>query len=1599
MTEHVRLSGDKPLYDLLRDMKQTAESLQTRPFGTAILRDEDTDSVTIIGTLPDGSTGIDQWVGDTTPPPVPSAPFVQALAGQFSVTWDGLFEAGAPMPRDYSYCEIIGYKVNGVATPVPVVCGRVSDKETIVYVSTDIATAGDTWRFTFVAVDYVGNRSMESIPSADVMMQAAGTDPAVYDRIDAVEQEAQDAKNDALAAQKAANDAQQAANSAQANALNMVAGANFEETPTDEKLFINWDSPTQTVFPYPNRIQGEVPYAIGGPLVNNVGTGYPAYSNPLAIFSKAPITCYPNRTYKLSIRIIGLNVTSHSLKLGYFINNTSTPTAFPNSTVDVPVDISSFQLVTVTVSNVSTGYFGIFGNMSGTDNFGVLLEEPKLIDITDVLAAQTRADQAYNQAVAAATAAGTAQSTADGKNRAWYQNIAPPTTGNKVNDQWYDTANGNRLNIWNGSAWTSIQDSAILAAQNTANSAQTSANGKNTIYYQATQPSGGTYKTGDTWYDTANGYRMSTWTGSAWQITQDSANALTVANGKNKIYLQSTAPTSPVAGDLWIDSANKNQPKRWSGSAWVDSRDQTIADAQTAANNAQTSANGKNTIYRQGTTPPTTNRVVGDTWFNTSDGNKISTWDGSAWTLNPFGTNAIANLAITNALIANLDAAKITTGYLDANRIQAQSITGNLIAANTVTAANMVAGTITAASGIIADATITTAKIADLAVTNAKISTLDAAKITTGFLDANRIDAKTITVEKLLIGSVDNIFADPNFIKGNLVWAYTAQTSTLPSGGLNGGPAMRITGNGSAISVYNNPQDIAIGGAPNFKLLARVKSSVALAIGSVVLTARWKNAAGTITYSTISNNPALVSGVWTNFSGIVVPPADAVSVSFAVGVASNVASGQTVDFDYVAATRASDATTIANGAIQTQHMEAGSIDAGVLVAQSITGIQIAAKAITVDKLVIGDTNNLCLDPNLATPSFWTTTANTSFVTSATSGVPANAPAATLMKMNSVNAANDALYNNGLVNNSFVVAPGEAYAISFWLSRDSATNSNFRVGLDCTDVAGTTHSYQLTNPAITPASVSAGTWIRYTTAVTIPTGFVNARLMFGPAQQASPAGSWYITGVFLRRAATGELIVDGAIDGRTITGATIQTSRTVATNGGIILDPTKFAAYNPSGVQTFNVDALTGLVTATGTFSTRRVFPAGAGTYTHSAEFGVLNNADFIDVPGYIFKRKSDTEEDRKDDAITYYVSGGLVTMMGSGATSFDKGRTEVVQSRANYSVVASSAPFNSSTQSTARSQLDIQSFSPVNSKKSSNSSALRTVYYDTSTDTTLLKGTTANIWSEVPDTGKSTGGIELLTAYTDTTQPPASNYYKTSTFSLTENGNKAAGFALMSYNRNTNKTAQITSAPDSQMLSMWGNGFDIYSDGNNSTGNISIRSAGTATSGQIVLSSHTTWLGADTYDANSRVYIGPAPGTVTGSLISMRANTEFLGNIGSEAAPTSYSNGWSDFSAQSGQGAYSPARFVKLSNNIGYVDLMLKAGTIPGTAGQGVAVCTIPVGYRPAYIQNMTASAAVGGEYRNACMVQLHPNGTVTIYGLATLSVSYISLHSAYKMS
>lgn len=214
----------------------------------------------------------------------------------------------------------------------------------------------------------------------------------------------------------------------------------------------------------------------------------------------------------------------------------------------------------------------------------------------------------------------------------------------------------------------------------------------------------------------------------------NATTAIALAGTKNTVFYSGTAPTANANGDLWIDTANGNKLYQWNGSAWVSVQDTAIAAAASAATAAQTTADGKNKVYRQGTTPTGT-FAIGDIWFNTASDNAISRWDGTTWVATTLGNNALASISANKITAGTIDASVITVSNINAGNISTGYLASARIAAGTITGSQLVAGTITASQ--IATGTITATQIA--------AGTITATQISSSYVYAGSITAAQIT--------------------------------------------------------------------------------------------------------------------------------------------------------------------------------------------------------------------------------------------------------------------------------------------------------------------------------------------------------------------------------------------------------------------------------------------------------------------------------------------------------------------------------------------------------------------------------------------------------------------------------------------------------------------------------------------------------------------------------------------------------------------------------------------------------------------------------------------------------------------------------------
>ena len=445
-------------------------------------------------------------------------------------------------------------------------------------------------------------------------------------------------------------------------------------------------------------------------------------------------------------------------------------------------------------------------------------------------AAKTAQDTANAAQTAAKSATATAGQAKDAANAAQTAaESAKKTAGNA--ETLANTANESAKSAKSDAA--SAKTDASTAKTDAANAKATAANASSV----ATQAKATADSAAQSATDAAN---------AAQKANTAAAAAAGVANGKADVLIQSTAPDTSMrkASTLWIDTTNgANTPKRWNGSAWVAVTDKAATDAanaavkandaaktaqstadkaataaanaasqanqaQAAAQKAQTTADGKNLIYRGPDEPSHDGLKPGDMWWRTQkywtrwQGEKnaspslladfytywqgtpnnspsvlvplsdrvveVLTWDGTRF--EPFdlvannilasGTVAAKHLAVDSVTAEKVKANAITVDKLAANsvtteKLVADAVTAAKLAADSVQARNIVALSIT--SDKLAANSVTTGKLKvteDMTVALLNVHKIHAGDIVAGAVTTDKIAANSVNTDKLAANAV-----------------------------------------------------------------------------------------------------------------------------------------------------------------------------------------------------------------------------------------------------------------------------------------------------------------------------------------------------------------------------------------------------------------------------------------------------------------------------------------------------------------------------------------------------------------------------------------------------------------------------------------------------------------------------------------------------------------------------------------------------------------------------------------------------------------------------------------------------------------------------
>ena len=764
---------------------------------------------------------------DTTPCSVPSKPTVSSKLGVVAVHWDGKTAAGAQMEPDFDHIEV-GEGIN--AAGMQVISATQSGQGD--YVITGL-TGGSQHSYALRSVDHAGNRSDWSAIASVTVASAVSPDE--------VKQIQKDLADNQTALKDNTAKLTQARKDIQANKSNLdAASKSLAQAQTDLTQARKDIAQTKSDLTTAN---GEISKA-----KESAAQAYAEAHSKNHTF-RGPDEPKDNlivgdlwlKTQKYWTRWKGEKNNSPSLLADFYTYWQGTP----NNSPSVLVPLSDRVIDTLVWDGSSWNHLGYADVERNADEIAQAKS-----DIADNAAKTTDAKKAAENAAAAAktaqgtadTANGAARTAQDTANAANAAAKSATTTAGQAKDAAnaaQTAAESAKKTAGNAETLANTANESAKSAKSDAASAKTDASAAKTDAANAKTTAANASSVATQAKATAD---------SAAQSATDAANAVQkantaaaaaagVANGKADVLIQSTAPATSMrkASTLWIDTTNgANTPKRWNGSAWVAVTDKAATDAanaavkandaaktaqatadkastaaanaasqanqaQAAAKKAQTTADGKNLIYRGPDEPNHDGLKPGDMWWRTQKywtrwkGEKnnspsmladfytywqgtpnaspsvlvpladrvveVLTWDGTRF--EPF------DLVANNILAAGTVAAKhLAADSVTAEKVKANAITVDKLAANSVTTEKLVADAVTAAKlaansvqarNIVALA-ITSDKIAANSVTTGKLKVTEdmtVALLNVHKIQASDIAANAVTTDKLAANAVN----------------------------------------------------------------------------------------------------------------------------------------------------------------------------------------------------------------------------------------------------------------------------------------------------------------------------------------------------------------------------------------------------------------------------------------------------------------------------------------------------------------------------------------------------------------------------------------------------------------------------------------------------------------------------------------------------------------------------------------------------------------------------------------------------------------------------------------------------------------------------
>jgi hypothetical protein len=262
------------------------------------------------------------------------------------------------------------------------------------------------------------------------------------------------------------------------------------------------------------------------------------------------------------------------------------------------------------------------------------------------------------------------------------------------------------------------------------------------------------------------------------------------------------------------------------------------------------------------------------------------------------------------------------------------------------------------------------------------IANLNAAKITAGYLDAARIQAQSISVDKLIVSSNANLLSDPQFASGGAGWAGRlngpigpdSEFVNVPDG--PGGvfaPIARITVPAKDFTAFYSkswPQfpesgsdplqgmqgtEVRPGESYRFVLRARVVQRPTTGVGGLRLRGGFSLNGGSRQWPLLTDNLLTDAplGEWRDVTGVWAHPGGTEARNrLSVGIHAAAAAGAIFEVAFVGMYAMTTSELIVDGAVTARTVSAGAIGATAIAAEAIEGRHVKAGSLLADAVLV-----------------------------------------------------------------------------------------------------------------------------------------------------------------------------------------------------------------------------------------------------------------------------------------------------------------------------------------------------------------------------------------------------------------------------------------------------------------------------------------------------------------------------------------------------------------------------------------------------------------------------------------------------------------------